>query len=65
MGEGDCNVYFFIFLFSGLYVIFSCLRQGDLNVCYYRLVREAGEWGKSYQFYSCSDVDIVSNKDFR
>lgn len=27
-----------------------------------RLIREAREWGKSYKFWSCADVDIVPRK---
>ena len=25
-----------------------------------RLIRQAAEWGPRYQFWSCSDVDIVT-----
>jgi hypothetical protein len=28
--------------------------------CTIRLTRQATEWGKSYQFQSCADVDIVA-----
>ena len=32
---------------------------------YNRLVRQAGEWGSRYKFWSCADVDIVQPKDYR
>jgi len=32
--------------------------------CTIRLLRQAGEWGSNYKFWSCSDVDIVKRKDF-
>jgi len=32
--------------------------------CSIRLVRQALEWGKSYQFQSCADVDIVKSEDY-
>ena len=28
--------------------------------CILRLVREAREWGRSYKFKSCADVNVVS-----
>ena len=31
--------------------------------CSIRLVRQASEWGKKYQFWSCSDVDILPRDD--
>lgn len=30
--------------------------------CTIRLMRQAEEWGKSYRFWSCADVDILSSK---
>ncbi|XP_044004188.1 uncharacterized protein LOC122849534 isoform X2 [Aphidius gifuensis] len=33
--------------------------------CTVRLLREAAEWGSSYRFWSCSDVDIVEKKLYR
>lgn len=30
--------------------------------CTVRLIREAREWGKTYKFWSCADVDIVPRK---
>lgn len=30
--------------------------------CTIRLIRQASEWGKSYMFWSCADVDIISRK---
>lgn len=32
--------------------------------CSLRLVRQAKEWGKRYQFWSCADVDILPPRDF-
>ena len=31
--------------------------------CSIRLVRQAAEWGKKYQFWSCSDVDILPREE--
>ena len=33
--------------------------------CTIRLVRQAGEWGSRYKFWSCADVDIVQPKDYK
>jgi len=33
--------------------------------CAIRLVRQAGEWGKKYQFWSCADVSIIPPRSFR
>lgn len=30
--------------------------------CTIRLIRQASEWGKSYMFWSCADVDIIPRK---
>jgi hypothetical protein len=35
----------------------------DWSAC--RLVRQADEWGKRYNFWSCADVDIVLPKDYK
>ncbi len=32
--------------------------------CTLRLVRQANEWGKSYRFWSCADIDIVPSESF-
>lgn len=32
--------------------------------CTIRLVRQAGEWGKSYLFWSCADIDLISVQEF-
>ncbi|XP_045454874.1 uncharacterized protein LOC123664374 [Melitaea cinxia] len=32
--------------------------------CTLQLQREAGEWGTNYRFWSCSDIDIVTRKDY-
>jgi len=32
--------------------------------CSIRLVRQASEWGKPYQFWSCADVDIMPPNNF-
>lgn len=36
--------------------------QIDLHMFFVqiRLVRTAGEWGSSYRFWSCADIDIVT-----
>jgi len=33
--------------------------------CVLRLVRQAKEWGGSYQFMSCADVDIISDSEYQ
>ncbi|XP_078043273.1 DOMON-like domain-containing protein nahoda isoform X2 [Augochlora pura] len=33
--------------------------------CTIRLLREAEEWGASYRFWSCADIDIVDRKAYR
>ncbi|XP_044586163.1 uncharacterized protein LOC123266182 isoform X8 [Cotesia glomerata] len=33
--------------------------------CTIRLLREAEEWGTSYRFWSCADIDILDRKTFR
>ncbi|CAG0884808.1 unnamed protein product [Darwinula stevensoni] len=33
--------------------------------CTIRLIRQAVEWGNSYQFWSCADVDVVKRSDYR
>ena len=33
--------------------------------CVLRLVRQATEWGGSYQFMSCADVDIVLESEYQ
>jgi hypothetical protein len=40
-----------------------CLMVVASCVC--RLVRQADEWGKRYNFWSCADVDIVLPKDYK
>lgn len=32
--------------------------------CTLQLQREAAEWGASYRFWSCADIDIVTRKYF-
>ncbi|CAK1589864.1 unnamed protein product [Parnassius mnemosyne] len=32
--------------------------------CTLQLLREAGEWGPTYRFWSCADIDIVQRKDY-
>ncbi|XP_066143136.1 uncharacterized protein [Euwallacea fornicatus] len=38
---------------------FTCLN------CTLRLLRQALEWGSSYRFWSCADVNIKARKEFR
>ncbi|XP_057333014.1 uncharacterized protein LOC130672435 isoform X4 [Microplitis mediator] len=33
--------------------------------CTIRLLREAEEWGSSYRFWSCADIDILDRKTYR
>ncbi len=33
--------------------------------CTIRLIRQATEWGKSYMFWSCADVDIIPRKSLK
>ncbi|XP_063986475.1 uncharacterized protein LOC135167306 isoform X4 [Diachasmimorpha longicaudata] len=33
--------------------------------CTVRLLREAEEWGSSYRFWSCADIDILERKTYR
>nr|XP_031827935.1 uncharacterized protein LOC116424971 isoform X3 [Nomia melanderi] len=33
--------------------------------CTIRLLREAEEWGSSYRFWSCADIDIIERKTYR
>ncbi|KAG8041160.1 hypothetical protein G9C98_002148 [Cotesia typhae] len=33
--------------------------------CTIRLLREAEEWGTSYRFWSCADIDILDRKTYR
>ncbi|XP_073961160.1 uncharacterized protein isoform X2 [Choristoneura fumiferana] len=32
--------------------------------CTLQLQREAGEWGDTYRFWSCADIDILQRKDY-
>ena len=38
-------------------------KDFECRDCSIRLLRQAGEWGKSYTFWSCADVDIIPSKD--
>lgn len=40
----------------------SLPKDLECKGCTVRLIREAREWGKSYKFWSCADVDIVPRK---
>ncbi|XP_046483406.1 uncharacterized protein nahoda isoform X3 [Neodiprion pinetum] len=33
--------------------------------CTIRLLREAEEWGSTYRFWSCADIDILEKKEYR